>query len=74
MGAKPTATLRELTGRDRINPGETVVLRFEFVAPKQAGAYAFHWQLKDGSGNPFGGTRWLKIGVNSSTQIVVPKE
>lgn len=63
MGAKATYTLREVSGRERVAPGETAEIRLDLVAPLQTGAYAFHWQLESDQGEPFGGIRWLQIGV-----------
>ncbi|MDX1417221.1 MAG: NBR1-Ig-like domain-containing protein [Candidatus Promineifilaceae bacterium] len=66
MGGKSNYTLRELTGRDRIDPGEQVPFRFDLVAPQQTGLYAFHWELRTPDGTPFGTTRWLQIGVRAT--------
>jgi hypothetical protein len=63
MGAPASSSLRALTGRDRIDPGETVDFRFELTAPTQPGAYAFHWQLQDGHGRALSNLHWLKAGV-----------
>ncbi len=73
MGAKSSYTLRELTGQDRLNPGETVTIRLNLVAPQQPGTYAFHWQLLNSDGQAFGGTRWLMIGVKGAVvQPIAP--
>lgn len=61
MGTAASYTLRELTGRDRIESGETFTLRLNFVAPQQPNIYAFHWQMVSSNGQPFGGTRWMRI-------------
>lgn len=63
MGAKPLYALRQLSGRETVAPGEAVDIKFDLVAPLTTGAYAFHWQLQDDRGEPFGGVRWLRIGV-----------
>ena len=63
MGAKPVYSLRQLSGRDSVAPGETVDIRYDLVAPLKTGAYAFHWQLQSDDGETFGGVRWLRIGV-----------
>lgn len=63
MGAKPVYSLRQVANRDQVNPGESVEFTLELIAPLQPGAYAFHWQLETDQGEPFGGTRWLRIGV-----------
>ena len=63
MGAKPVATLRQVSGRERVAPGETVAIRLDLVAPTAPGAYSFHWQLESATGEAFGGVRWLRIGV-----------
>ena len=63
MGAKPVYSLRQLSGRDSVSPGETVDIRLDLIAPQKTGAYAFHWQLQSDDGQAFGGIRWLRIGV-----------
>lgn len=63
MGAQPVYTLRDLLGKEQVAPGETFVVRLDLVAPAQPGFYSFHWQLVDSQERPFGGTRWLRIGV-----------
>ncbi len=63
MGAEPAYTLRQLSGRESVAPGETAEIRLDLVAPLPTGAYAFHWQLESDAGEPFGGIRWLRIGV-----------
>jgi hypothetical protein len=65
MGAAASATLRALTGRDRVNPGETVDVSFNLTAPTQPGAYAFHWQMRDQNGRPLSDIHWLRIGVSA---------
>ncbi len=73
MGADPSITLRELTGRERIEPGEEVTLTLSFVAPQQPGQYAFNWQLEAPGGNPFGGLRWMGIGITAPTVVSQPR-
>ena len=63
MGAPESATLRELTGRETIAPGETAQIALNFVAPQEPGQYAFNWQLETPEGDPFGGLRWMGVGV-----------
>lgn len=63
MGVKPITTLRQVANRDRVDQGETVEITLDLVAPLQPGGYAFHWQLENDQGEPFGGIRWLRIGV-----------
>ncbi len=63
MGAQQVVPLRQVSGRELINPGETVAIRRDLIAPQNPGAYKFHWELRDPSGHPFGGIRWLQIGV-----------
>ncbi|MBK8986362.1 MAG: C39 family peptidase [Chloroflexi bacterium] len=63
MGATAVATLRALAGREQVHPGQTVDVELRLIAPTTAGGYAFHWQLRDANGQPFGDTRWLTIGV-----------
>ena len=69
MGAPATITLQEMTGRPEIHPGTTVQIRFNLVAPTQAGAYAFHWQIQQ-NGQARSHTHWLRIGVVAS--VVAP--
>ena len=63
MGAPAIAKLRDVSGQEQVNPGESVTLRLDLVAPVQPGSFAFQWQLRDSNGSPFGGTRWLQIRV-----------
>lgn len=63
MGAKPLYSLRQVSGRESVAPGETVDILLELVAPTLPGAHAFHWRLEDAARQPFGGTRWLRVGV-----------
>ncbi len=63
MTAKPVYALRQVSGRERVEPGETVEIRLDLVAPQNTGGYAFHWQLQSDVGEAFGGVRWLRIGV-----------
>ncbi len=72
MGLAAVTTLHALTGRERVNPGETVEIALRLTAPTSAGAYAFHWQLRDADGKPFGDTRWLIIGVAGQLTPDVP--
>jgi hypothetical protein len=74
MSADSSYTLRELTGRERVNPGETVTIRLDLVAPQQPGVYAFHWQLQSAAGQAFGGVRWLRIGVAGQPSILPTPE
>ena len=73
MGAKPISTLRQLSGRESVAPGETVEIRFDLIAPAAPGAYAFHWQLENAAGEAFGGVRWLRIGVVGVGQPTTPQ-
>lgn len=63
LNAKPVYSLQQVTGRDSVAPGETVEVSLDLIAPLQPGIYAFHWQLESSAGEPFGGVRWLRIGV-----------
>ena len=63
LGGKPVYSLKQVSGRDSVAPGETAEIAMPLVAPLQPGAYALHWQLETPGGQPFGGTRWLRIGV-----------
>lgn len=63
MGAPEAVSLRELSGQASVPPDGTVTLPLSFTAPAQPGIYAFHWQLTDAGGRPFGGTRWMRIVV-----------
>ena len=72
MGAPATTSLRALTGRERVNPGETVNIEMRLTAPTTAGAYAFHWQMRNANGQPFGDIRWLVIGVGRQLPTEIP--
>jgi hypothetical protein len=55
---------------ENIDPGETVDLTVELIAPDEAGRYRGYWQLSTPSGAPFGigsdaaGTFWVEIRVS----------
>ncbi|MFO7538663.1 MAG: NBR1-Ig-like domain-containing protein [Chloroflexota bacterium] len=68
MSGPTSSSLRDRTGREQVNPGDTVDVRFDLIAPTQPGAYAFHWQLRDENGRILSHTHWLRIGV------VAPRE
>ncbi|WP_420640876.1 NBR1-Ig-like domain-containing protein [Candidatus Leptofilum sp.] len=68
MGAPHMASLRDLSGLDSVPPDGTVTLRLAFKAPASPGVYAYHWQLHDSAGRPFGGKRWLRIVVKGTSQ------
>jgi hypothetical protein len=63
MSGPTNSSLRDRTGREQVNPGETVDARFDLTAPTQPGSYAFHWQLCDENDQTLSHTHWLKIGV-----------
>lgn len=69
MGADVSYTLHDLTGRDTINPGETVNLTLPFAAPPSNGWYACHWQFQTNNGTPFGNPLWMRLAVEGA---VVP--
>ena len=73
LGAKPISTLRQLAGRERVAPGETVEIRLDLVAPTAPGVYALHWQLESGAGEAFGGVRWLRISVVGTAEPLRPQ-
>ena len=73
MGAKPINTLRQVSGRESVAPGETVEIRFDLIAPTAPGGYAFHWQLESDAGEAFGGVRWLRIGVVGAGEPTKPR-
>jgi hypothetical protein len=68
MSGPTSSSLRDRTGREQVNSGNTVDVRFDLIAPTQPGAYAFHWQLRDENGRILSHTHWLRIGV------VAPRE
>lgn len=73
LADKPFFTLRELSGADRVNPGEEVALQFDFKSPADAGKYAFHWQLQTADGIPFGSLRWMTIAVHAVSVTPAPQ-
>ncbi|MEM7115771.1 MAG: NBR1-Ig-like domain-containing protein [Chloroflexota bacterium] len=73
MGAPVETTLRDLTGRESVSPGDSVTLKLDFTTPDAPGVYAFHWQLTDVEKRPFGGTRWLRIVVEQPNGAVPPQ-
>jgi hypothetical protein len=68
MGAPHEAMLRDLTGQEAIPPDATATLTIPFTAPQQSGIYAYHWQLHNSAGRPFGGRRWMRIVVQGESQ------
>ena len=66
MGTKPVYSLRQLSGRESVAPGESVDIRLDLLAPQKTGVYAFHWQFQSDNGEEFGGIRWLRIGVTGA--------
>jgi hypothetical protein len=69
LGSEASYSLRQVSGRESVAPGETVQIRLDLVAPLQPGAYAFHWQLQSDAGEPFSGVRWLRIGVVGAAPV-----
>ena len=69
MGAKPVYSLAQVSDPQSVAPGETIDVRLDLVAPRNTGAYAFHWQLESDDGQPFGGIRWLRAGVVASQDM-----
>jgi len=63
MGIKETRSLYECTGKRTVEPGDAVEIPFDFTSPQAPNIYAFHWHMLDESGQPFGGTRWMRVAV-----------
>ena len=74
MGAAHQATLRDLSGQETVPPDATVTLKINFTAPNQPGIYAYHWQLTDLEGRPFGGRRWMRIVVKAKAAAPQPQD
>ncbi|MEM7333510.1 MAG: NBR1-Ig-like domain-containing protein [Chloroflexota bacterium] len=72
MGATAVNSLRALSGRESVRPGETVNITMRLNAPTTPGAYAFHWQLRTNQGAAVGGVRWLILGIGSQEQVIDP--
>lgn len=70
MGAPAVQTLKDVSGRDSVAPGETVSLKIDLVSPANPGTYAFHWALQDENGRSFNGTRWLTATVVAPMGVV----
>ncbi len=66
LGAPPSMTLRQLSGRERIAPNESVTLTLDLTAPLQAGWFASHWQLRTADGRVIGRPLWLHINVKGA--------
>ncbi|MDT8304766.1 MAG: NBR1-Ig-like domain-containing protein [Anaerolineae bacterium] len=66
QGAPPAFTLRQLSGREQVQPGETATLALNLTAPVQPGWYASHWLLTTAEGEPIGRPLWLHINVQSA--------
>jgi hypothetical protein len=60
---------RAISMPENVDPGESVDLRVELIAPDEAGRYRGYWRLSTPSGVPFGigsdtaGTFWVEIRV-----------
>jgi hypothetical protein len=70
MAGKAAYSLMDLTGRDSLQPGESIALKLKMTAPQEPGMYASHWELRSTTGQAFGGTRYLVIEVKSEEQLV----
>jgi hypothetical protein len=66
LGAPTANTFRQLTGRDQIQPGETVTFSLKLTAPVQPGWFASHWLLQTASGEPIGRPLWLHVNVQGA--------
>lgn len=59
-----------------VNPGETVDISVELIAPTTPGTYRGYWRLRDASGNSFGLTNgndfWVEIKVVESPTAAPP--
>ena len=72
MGVAEVSRLGDLSGNEQVAPGENVVIPLNFKAPDQPGIYAFQWQMADEAGQPFGGTRWMRIVVRQPDGLAPP--
>ena len=72
MGLPETQRLGDLIGKEAVSPGETILIPLNFGAPEEPGIYAFQWQLMDEAGEPFGGTRWMRIVVRQPDGLAPP--
>lgn len=59
FGGKPLYTLKELTGRTRVYPGESLSISLPMRAPSQIGSFASHWRLRNPGGVPLRGKLWM---------------
>ncbi|MGD8807008.1 MAG: NBR1-Ig-like domain-containing protein [Chloroflexota bacterium] len=69
MAGKASFTLKELTGRERVEPGEKIEISLAMTAPDDPGFRASHWELRNAAGQAFGGTRYLVIRVTTEEQL-----
>lgn len=73
MGIKATRSLYECIGKRTVQPGDTIEIPFNFTAPETPSIYAFHWHMLDESGQPFGGTRWMRVAVKQQDGTAPPR-
>ncbi|MFI5345883.1 MAG: C1 family peptidase [Elusimicrobiota bacterium] len=65
----------ELSGPDRVEPGQTHVFHFKVIAPKEAGVYPFAWRMVQENVSWFGDLTPLnltQVGVGGPPQPVPP--
>lgn len=55
---------RNISVPSAVQPGQTVDLGVDFVAPNQDGTYRGYWQMRSPQGQNFGETIWVKVRVN----------
>ncbi len=49
-----------------VPPGDAMNLKVQLTAPDKPGSISGYWQLRDGSGNPFGDPLWFRLVVVQS--------
>jgi hypothetical protein len=72
LGAAEVQRLGDLAGMEQVASDESVVITINFTAPGDPGVYSFQWQLADEAGEPFGGTRWMRIVVRQPDGLAPP--
>ncbi len=70
MASQVSFSLKELSGQDRVEPGESIEISLAMTAPEDSGFQASHWELRNAAGEAFGGTRFLVIEVKTEEQVI----
>ncbi len=59
---------------EEVEPGDTVDVSVEMVAPTQTGSHTGYWRLQNASGTVFGDTFYVEIAVSGSARTLTPTQ